>query len=107
MTHIKPPPSGTLWSQPPSQPAKPAFGGSTFNPARDGERLERQADRVRELMVDGQWRTLAEISAATGAPEASVSARLRDLRREGYVVERAFVERGLHRYRVSRGESGE
>ena len=106
MSATKPPPSGTLWSQPPSV-AKPAFGGSTFDPARDGERLERQADRVRELMVDGQWRTLAEISAATGAPEASVSARLRDLRRDGYVVERAFVERGLHRYRVSRGEGGE
>lgn len=110
MTHIKPTPSGTLWSQPPSQPAKPAFGGSTFNPARDGERLGRQLDRVRECMSDGQWRTLAEISAATGAPEASVSARLRDLRKPhngGYVVDEEFVERGLHRYRVSRGERGE
>lgn len=100
------PPSGTLWSQPPSV-AKPAFGGSTFNPARDGERLERQLDRVLECMADGQWRTLKEISAATGAPEASVSARLRDLRREGFTVDSEFVSRGLHRYRVSGGERGE
>lgn len=103
------PPSGTLWSQPPSV-AKPAFGGSTFNPARDGERLGRQLDRVRNLMLDGQWRTLAEISAATGAPEASVSARLRDLRKPhfgGFTVDEQFVSKGLHRYRVSRGEGGE
>jgi DNA-binding Lrp family transcriptional regulator len=46
---------------------------------------------VYRLMVDGQWRTLAEIAEATGAPEASVSARLRDLRKRkfgGHVVAR-------------------
>ena len=54
-------------------------------------------------MADGQWRTLKEIAAATGAPEASVSARLRDLRNErfgGYAVEREYIGDGLWRYRV-------
>lgn len=32
-------------------------------------------------MADGKWRTLQEISEITGDPEASVSARLRDLRK--------------------------
>jgi hypothetical protein len=43
-----------------------------------------QLVRVRELMRDGKERTLAEISEITGDPEASVSARLRDLRRPKY-----------------------
>jgi hypothetical protein len=50
-----------------------------------------QRERIRLLMLDGMLRTLAEISQAVGAPEASVSARLRDLRKAqygGYTVNR-------------------
>jgi len=42
-------------------------------------------------MRDGEWRTLGEISEATGHPEASVSARLRDFRKPrfgGHTVNR-------------------
>jgi hypothetical protein len=39
-----------------------------------------QLVRVREAMRDGKWRSLAEIAEITGDPEASVSARLRQLR---------------------------
>jgi hypothetical protein len=59
-------------------------------------------------MIDGQWRTLAEISAVIRCPEASVSARLRDLRKNkfgGYLVERrrrGAERRGLFEYRVCR-----
>lgn len=77
--------------------------GETFDRTRDGKRLNAQAADVFCLMRDGQWRTLAEISAATGDPEASVSARLRDLRRPllgGCTVERQHVSKGLWRYRV-------
>jgi uncharacterized membrane protein len=55
--------------------------------------------------VPGDWWTLAELARATGYPEASISARLRDLRKPkfgGYTVERQYVERGLFRYRVTR-----
>jgi hypothetical protein len=75
--------------------------GATFDPERDAERLSAQARRVYDEMRFGQWWTLAGLSVATGDPEASVSARLRDLRRlPGYDVEREYVRRGLHRYRL-------
>lgn len=44
--------------------------------------------KVRELMLDGEWRTLSEIAEAVGHMEAGCSARLRDLRKAGYTVER-------------------
>jgi hypothetical protein len=79
------------------------FDGATFSEERDGERLSKLFERVRALMLDGQWRTLGEIAEVVEAPEASISARLRDLRKAdfgGYKVERAYVANGLWRYRV-------
>lgn len=70
---------------------KPKFDGETFEPAHDLDRLSKQLGRVKELMSDGQWRTLQEIALATGDPESSVSARLRDCRKEkhgGFIVDR-------------------
>ena len=70
----------------------------------DLPRLEFQAHRVAALMSDGQWRTLAQISKATGDPESSVSARLRGLRQVGNRIERKRVNgptRGLHAYRLA------
>ena len=52
---------------------------------------------------DGQWRTLFSIAERTGHPEASVSARLRDLRKSkhgGYTVERQYIANGTYRYRL-------
>lgn len=77
--------------------------GSTFNPDLDSERLAKQSSRVFALMKDGRARTLREISDATGDPEASVSARLRDLRRLGLTVNRqrrGDEKRGLFEYSV-------
>jgi hypothetical protein len=81
--------------------------GETFDAELDGHRLARQLTAVRDYMLraDG-WRTLDEISRITGAPPASVSARLRDLRRPasgGYTVERRRRRPGggLYEYRVS------
>lgn len=58
-----------------------SFGGATYNEKRDGDRLRAQLARTRALMQDQAWRTLSEISAVTGDPEASISARLRDFRK--------------------------
>jgi hypothetical protein len=71
----------------------------------DHGRLAQQRVAVWNFMESGGWHTLAEISAATGAPEASVSARLRDLRKLRFgqhLVEREYVEgsRGLYQYRL-------
>jgi DNA-binding transcriptional regulator GbsR (MarR family) len=70
-----------------------------------------QLGKVYRLMQDGQARTLQEISVATGASEASVSARLRDLRKAqfgGFTVSRyrTFVYmngryRGVFKYTVT------
>jgi hypothetical protein len=82
------------------------FGGRTFNQAIDGKRLSTQLQVVKNLMLDGQWRTLKGIGALVGAPESSVSARLRDLRKPhfgGYVVDRNRVSEngGTYIYRVA------
>jgi hypothetical protein len=72
----------------------------------DVPRLAAQTQRVYDLMRDGRWRTLGEIENATGDPQASVSARLRDFRkpsRGSHVVERrrrGEPARGLFEYRV-------
>lgn len=77
--------------------------GETFQPKRDGARLNAQMSRVLNLCTDGQWRTLKEISAATGSPEASVSARLRDLDGwRGWVKDKKHLGNGLWVYRLVR-----
>ncbi len=77
--------------------------GSTYDHQRDGRRLAGQHCRVLAFMRDGEWHTLSEIAAHTKDPEASVSARLRDLRKPrfgSHNIEREYVERGLFRYRL-------
>jgi len=81
------------------------FGGDTFDPKLDEDRLRRQLAEVWRIMSDGQWRTLRSLSAEADAPEASVSARLRDFRKPkfgGHTVQRERIPNGngLHRYRV-------
>ncbi len=86
-----------------------AIDGETVDVQADHVRLITLLARVRNLMEDGQWRTLEEIQGRAGGTEASVSARLRDLRKAkhgGYTVERrrrGELAAGLHEYRVSTG----
>lgn len=83
---------GLLGIESPSHVPTPL--GATFDKKLDGERLGSQQRRVEELMQDGEWRTLHDIVTAlrklyrTHFPEASISSRLRDMRRNGYTVER-------------------
>lgn len=82
---------------------RPSFDGATFNEETDGGRLKAQLARVKNLMLDGQWRTLGEIEMLTGYPQASISARLRDLRKDrfgSYRVDRRRIGAGLYQYRV-------
>lgn len=79
------------------------FNGETYCPALDEQRLTSQLERVRHFMMDGRWHTLAEIVAACGGTDASVSARLRDLRKprwSSHQVDRRRVIAGLYEYRV-------
>lgn len=133
MTYKQPsPPAGSLWAAPiapqsatshaarsgaatggsdrsdASGPIVERFDGATFDPTLDGVRLTGQLERVRDLMADGAWRTLAEIAAKVEGSEPGVSARLRDLRKPrfgGLAVERKRTDRaGVWVYRV-KGES--
>lgn len=77
------------------------FKGATYSPSKDHSRLSTQLDRVRALMEDGHWRTLAEIKAEVPGTETALSARLRDLRNvELRTVQRERVDGGLWRYRM-------
>ena len=85
----------------------PHFDGETYEPAKDHVRLGGQLLRVWDVVCDEEWRTLGEIREATGDPEASVSARLRDLRKPkfgGHVLERRRrgddEDTGLYEYRI-------
>ena len=79
------------------------FDGETYDHERDGARLTGQHGRVWGVLSDGEWHTLSDIARSTGDPEASVSARLRDLRKPkfgAHNVNREYVESGLHRYQL-------
>lgn len=82
------------------------FNGPEYQRELDFARLTGQIRRVYDCMKYGEWRTLAEIAAITGDPEASVSAQLRHLRKVKFgahqVERRARGERehGLFEYRL-------
>lgn len=82
----------------------PRFNGADYQPDRDNARLGAQFLRIFNLMSDGNWRTLREISQATGDPEASASAQLRHARKKrfgGHVVEREHRGNGLYAYKIT------
>jgi hypothetical protein len=74
--------------------------------AADCARLEGQLRRIYELMVDGEWRSLADIERITGFPQASISAQLRHLRKTRFgshsVEKRRRGESGTWEYQVKR-----
>lgn len=81
------------------------FDGVTYEHDKDYKRLKGQVGAVYRVMSDGKWRTLEEISMTLGFPQASVSARLRDLRKARFgaheVQRRRFTE-GQWEYRLCR-----
>lgn len=82
--------------------------GITFDASLDEIRLNAQAWDIYSLMKDGVWRSLNGIATITGHPEASVSARLRDLRKPRFglmTVNRKRVQSGLWIYQLVVKES--
>jgi hypothetical protein len=79
------------------------FDGDTCE-ERDRVRLAKLMLRVWRVMKGGEWRTLGELANLTSGSEASVSARLRDLRKERFgahtVERRRMYQPGLFEYRV-------
>ena len=80
----------------------------SYTPEFDFKRLAAQKRRVYNVMKDGQWHALFEIAEETGDPEASISAQLRDFRKErfgGWWVgrrRRGKPSRGLYEYKLLR-----
>jgi predicted transcriptional regulator len=62
----------------------PEFDGHTYDRDEDYQRLGHQIRRVFDVMKDGAWRSLQDLTRQTGDPEASVSARIRDLRKDKF-----------------------
>lgn len=81
--------------------------GATYNPMLDGNRLESQLERVIAAVSDGEWHDLGSLVNQCGGTHASISARLRDLRKVkfgGHTVEsKRFGDpkSGLWKYRVT------
>lgn len=101
----------SLWGAPTSYPERvaaipePTFDGETYSPPADSVRLRGLLARVRDAMLDGEWWTLRALSDRCGGSEASVSARIRDLRKEkfgSYRIDHEHVGGGLWRYRMVR-----
>lgn len=82
------------------------FDGSDYEPQLDQTRLQKQHDRIKNIMLDGAWRTLDEIALITGDPPASISAQLRHLRKPrfgAFTIEkrrRGEFRLGLYEYRL-------
>ncbi len=68
----------------PEDEADLEFKGSDYDSTYDQKRLTGQLRRIWDLMIDGQWRTCAEIHAALGYPENSIQAQLRNLRKKEF-----------------------
>lgn len=87
--------------------SQPDFDGETYERPLDHTRLTGQLARVLYVMRDGKWRSLHEIGFLSGDGDASVSARLRDLRKEkfgAYTVYRRRRTQGLFEYRLAVGQ---
>ena len=82
------------------------FSGTTYSQALDHDRLSTQYNRVFNVMCDGQWHTIPELTSLSGGTEPAVSARIRDMRKKrfgAHTVERERVpgQKGLWRYRLT------
>ena len=83
---------------------QPYFDGSDYNENRDRRRLSAVLRQVLAIMQDGQWHNITELAQATGASEAGISARIRDLRKSRYGsnnIEKKHIIDGFWEYRLS------
>jgi len=78
-------------------------GDGDLEGAQKDPRLKKQLVRVYEVMSTEKWLPLSEISLLADAPEASASARMRDLRKKkfgGFTIDtRMLSDLNVHEYR--------
>ena len=88
-----------------NKPFEPHFNGPDYVPERDWKRLNTQIANIYDLMRDQNWRSLRTISAATGYPEASISAQLRHLRKTrfgSHTVNKKHLGNGFYHYQLEK-----
>jgi hypothetical protein len=83
----------------------PHRDGATYDHDQDAARLQAQQLDVWNVMRTGSWYTLSALAEMTGHPPQSVSARIRDFRKErfgSHTVDRkrAGLYRGTFVYRL-------
>lgn len=90
------------------------FAGADYQPDLDYVRLASHLERIRALMLDGRWRTPAEISHEIQLPPtADITKQLRHLRYPEHGQHRVERRRrgegraGLYEYRVHPAGSGD
>lgn len=74
------------------------------NPATNANRTDTVIGRTFELMRDGQWRTLTDISSETGDDPRRIASRLRDLRMTqygGYSIDTQQQSAYVWKYRLT------
>ena len=79
------------------------FDGHDYVHSRDSKRLGTQLEQIRDFMEGKDYLTLQEISESTGHPHASVSAQLRNLRKDRFgsrVIDRKHISNGLYSYKL-------
>lgn len=74
--------------------------GATYHPERDRDRLSKQMQKVFDVLSGSAGRkfTLRELADAADCPEASASARFRDLRAMNFPVESECAGKGRWLY---------
>ncbi len=88
----------------------PDFDGDDYVSERDKPRLTLQIHQVRMYMEGARWLSVKEISAELNHPEPSVSAQIRNLRKEKFgsrIVERRYQGNGLYEFRLMPKECGD
>ena len=79
------------------------FDGSDYVHERDSHRLTGQLKRIYVELQSGEWFTLNQLADITGDPQASISAQLRNLRKErfgSHTIEKLHLSNGLYNYRL-------
>jgi len=86
------------------------FDGKTYDKHLDYNRLKSQLSKVFHAMLDGRWHTLEDlVDIVESGTVASVSARLRDLRKfkfGAYLIRTKRNDEGLWKYKLALDENG-
>ena len=80
-----------------------SFDGADIDQERDDARLKQQINIIRKRMENAGWLTVQQLSQELGYPATSVSAQIRNLRKDkfgGRYVERRYQGNGLYEFKL-------